>query len=136
MSVIIENVAMPRNCKECPFLYDGDACYALNRPDSVVLPLVCNSASTEYKLNEFPYWEKRVDWCPLKPERKTGRWTETCEFHGDTNVVSHKALACSVCNVAFIGGYGYGIKEMLEDFRYCPNCGAKMEEDHVQDTPQ
>ena len=71
-----------------------------------------------------------------EPERKTGRWTETCEFHGDTNVVSHKALACSVCNVAFIGGYGYGIKEMLEDFRYCPNCGAKMEEDHVQDTPQ
>lgn len=65
MSVMIKGMKMPKTCAECPFLYDGDACYAMNKRDSIWLPLVINSASTEYKINQFPYKEKRVDWCPL-----------------------------------------------------------------------
>ena len=65
MSVLIKNMQMPKNCKECPFLYDGNACYAMNLPISPFLPLVCNGSTDEYKLNEFPFEEKRVDWCPL-----------------------------------------------------------------------
>lgn len=65
MSVLIKGIQMPKNCKECPFLLDDDACYAVNKPNSWFLPLVCNGSTDEYPLNEFPYWEKRVDWCPL-----------------------------------------------------------------------
>lgn len=45
----------------------------------------------------------------ILPERKTGRWIPN--RHTDT-------VLCSVC------GKCYGDK-----YRYCPNCGAKMEED-------
>ena len=65
MSVLVKGVQMPKNCKECPFLLDNDACYAMNKPNAMFLPLVCNGSTDEYPLNEFPYWEKRVDWCPL-----------------------------------------------------------------------
>lgn len=65
MSVLIKDMNMPRNCAECPFLYDGNACYAVNEPDSLFLPLVCNGRTGEYLVNEFPFHEKRVDWCPL-----------------------------------------------------------------------
>lgn len=66
MSVIVDGIDMPKNCAECPFLYDWDACYAMNRPDSSFLPLVINGSTNEYRINEFPYKEKRVDWCPLR----------------------------------------------------------------------
>ena len=51
-----------------------------------------------------------------------GHWIETEENHGFDDEVRNKALACSVCRVAFrISDY-----EQIEDFRYCPNCGADM----------
>jgi hypothetical protein len=65
MSVLIKDMDMPRNCAECPFLYDGNACYAVNEPDAMFLPLVCNGHTGEYLVGEFPFHEKRVDWCPL-----------------------------------------------------------------------
>ena len=64
-----------------------------------------------------------------EPERKKGKWIETDEYHGFNDEVNHKAIACSVCKVAFNGWYGYGVEEMIEDFRYCPNCGAYMREE-------
>ena len=62
-------------------------------------------------------------------EPKKGNWIETDEYHGFNDEVNHKAIACSVCKVAFNGWYGYGVEEMIEDFRYCPNCGADMREE-------
>lgn len=51
-----------------------------------------------------------------------GKWIETEENHGFDDEVRNKALACSVCRVAFrISDYA-----QIEDFRYCPNCGADM----------
>lgn len=66
MSVVIRGMEMPKSCAECPFLYDGDACYAENRPDSIFLPLCSNSESNEWRLGQFPYDKMRVDWCPLE----------------------------------------------------------------------
>lgn len=54
-----------------------------------------------------------------------GKWIETEENHGFDNEVRNKALSCSVCRVAFrISDYA-----QIEDFRYCPNCGARMDEE-------
>lgn len=54
-----------------------------------------------------------------------GKWIETEENHGFDDEVRNKALACSVCKVAFrISDY-----EQIEDFRFCPNCGARMDEE-------
>lgn len=60
-------IDMPQNCAQCPFIYDKDACYAMNKPTGLWLPLVCNGSTGEYGINKFPYEEKRVDWCPLRP---------------------------------------------------------------------
>lgn len=91
MSVIIEGIDMPKNCAECPFLYGDDACYAMNRPDAWFLPLVCNGSGGEYKINEFPYKEKRVDWCPLidaseefMKHYRQGKADAIAELNGET----------------------------------------------------
>lgn len=73
MSVIVDGIDMPKNCSECPFLYDDDACYAMNKSGGWFLPLVCNGTTNEYKINEFPYKEKRVDWCPLREVEENGK---------------------------------------------------------------
>ncbi len=53
---------------------------------------------------------------------KRGHWIETEEYHGFDNEVRNKALSCSVCRVAFrISDYA-----QIEDFKFCPNCGADM----------
>jgi len=65
MSVLVKKMEMPKNCMECPFLYDGNACYAMNKPNGMFLPLVCNGSTNEYPINKFPFEGKRVDWCPL-----------------------------------------------------------------------
>ena len=63
-----------------------------------------------------------VDAVPVK----RGHWIETEENHGFDDEVRNKALSCSVCRVAFrISDYA-----LIEDFRYCPNCGADMRETH------
>lgn len=66
MSVVIRGMEMPKNCAECPFLYDGDSCYAENRQDYLWLPICSNSTSSEWRLGQFPFDKMRVDWCPLE----------------------------------------------------------------------
>ena len=81
---------------------------------------------------DFPYLsettlEELIDKAPTvdaEPVRH-GKWIKTEEFHGYENEIRHKGLACSVCNVAFrVSDY-----ELIEDFRYCPNCGARMDKE-------
>ncbi|MBR2556283.1 MAG: hypothetical protein IKE94_15660 [Aeriscardovia sp.] len=112
------DMGMPQNCAECPFLYDSDACYAVNKRNGRWLPLVINSASTEYKINQFPYKEKRVDWCPLM-EVKHGKWIKA-----DSQQYFRKHYPCFTCSEC-----GYR-KDSQKKWNYCPNCGAKMDADH------
>lgn len=49
----------------------------------------------------------------VQPEQKAGRWIETKHDLYDYFI-------CSECCAGFTDGF---------QFRYCPNCGAKMEED-------
>jgi len=71
----------------------------------------------EYKYsNATKYLYDRIDRLPsIKQEPKTGRWIKTIGENGVTSVVR-----CSECGFE-------DNRYML--FRYCPSCGAKMEEE-------
>ena len=49
---------------------------------------------------------------PAEPERKKGKWIKL--YAGN--------YKCSVCG----DWWGNDDNEMVEDFKYCPNCGADM----------
>lgn len=114
------DIEMPKNCKECPFLCDNDACYAVNKPNAMFIPLVCNGSTDEYPLNEFPYWEKRVDWCPLQ-EVKHGNWD--IEISHDGYQATYR---CSECGHQFKWLYDPHFPPV---FNYCQKCGAYMRTD-------
>lgn len=72
--VLIKGMEMPKSCGDCPFLYDHDACYLSGMWSEMQFMLLCfNGHTDEYKLGEFPFKEKRVDWCPLVEVPTHGR---------------------------------------------------------------
>ena len=113
--IVINDFKMPKNCKECPFLLDDDACYAVNKPNSKFLPLVCNGSTDEYPVNKFPYWEKRVDWCPLEEvpdeEPKKAQW----EYYPALYAYGVPHYKCSLC--------GHQVQYRTP---FCPGCGSEM----------
>lgn len=62
---------------------------------------------------------------PVLPQIKRGKWIETSLTPisgGDFN----RGFKCSCCDYVTV----------VDDFNYCPNCGAKMEvEDDIDNTP-
>lgn len=46
----------------------------------------------------------------VQPEQKTGRWSNAVKYCGE--------FVCTNCNMLCY----------TNEYRYCPNCGAKMEE--------
>ena len=82
-NLLIKNCEMPKSCGDCPFLYDHDACYLSGMWHDMRFMLFCfNGHTDEYRLGEFPFKEKRVDWCPLVDVSKShriglrGEWEE------------------------------------------------------------
>ena len=98
-------------------LIDADALIEKLRRDPVGKMLIEN-----YNLDNFINGRPTIE-----PEQKRGKWIETLEFHGiydEVVIFPGRAYACSVCKVAFpTRDY------TVEDFRYCPNCGARMGEE-------
>lgn len=69
--------------------------------------------------NTCEYWDGESNFCALcrpfaQPEQKHGRWIKL--YHGN--------YKCSECG----DWWGNDDNEMVEDFKFCPNCGARMEE--------
>ncbi len=52
----------------------------------------------------------------IKPERKPGKWEPVVVFDGYVD------FRCSACH-----RYRFHNGEMRKKYKYCPNCGAKME---------
>ena len=52
-----------------------------------------------------------------KPERKRGKWIGIDDY-------PHEDWECNRC-----GGIVYETQTPYEEYKYCPNCGAKMEVD-------
>ena len=86
----------------------------LNRLEGYVLRLP--SAQPE------PSMEQCACCVLCKPERKKGKWIPIC---------GNKACICSECNEEYDHTY-----EFIENWNFCPNCGADMrgEADEVRAT--
>ena len=102
MSVLIKGYKMPKNCLECPLQYGGWCNVSPPDIDERVAPTTDEAA------------QGRAEWCPLIEVSADvapvvhGRWNWT------GSVVWWK---CSVCEC-----------EGYENFKFCPHCGAKMDE--------
>ena len=67
----------------------------------------------------------KADWCKwvlkqlpsAQPERKAGKWIK----HISDIYPADSTMECNVCHAE---------QTLLCDDNYCPNCGAKMEDDH------
>ena len=59
-----------------------------------------------------------------EPERKKGKWEEK-EVEASTAIDEWQSARCSVCGKYHTTPYVY----YFDEFNYCPNCGAKMEEE-------
>lgn len=107
MSVLI-NMDMPESCDDC-ILNNGITCYALPdyREDGVV-----------------GRTDDRPDWCPLVPAAdvrpvERGKWTDHRTIEHDGN------WYCSACGKEITIYMG---PDRPDRYRFCPNCGACMEE--------
>lgn len=69
------------------------------------------------------YAREIIDNAPTIEERPTGEWIEKEEPFGWSDI---KVAYCSVCNHSWALGE-LSIEEVKEDFKFCPNCGARME---------
>lgn len=56
--------------------------------------------------------------------RPQGKWDEICEPFGWDDILSAR---CSVCGESYPYPEETGFNDIVEMFKYCPNCGAKME---------
>lgn len=62
-----------------------------------------------------------------QPERKTGKWN--AYYHGINETPSF-TYSCNQCG--YSAPYGlYGGKYSQKEWNFCPNCGAKMESEDV-----
>lgn len=66
-----------------------------------------------------------LDLPPVNPkEPKTGRW-EWVQYDGNPNIGNWH---CSECRTIFIEGTIKKEKDSTPFYKYCPQCGAKMQE--------
>lgn len=61
---------------------------------------------------------------PVYLERSQGQWDEIREPFGWDDILSAR---CSVCGESYPYPEDTGFNDIVEMFKYCPNCGAKME---------
>ncbi len=91
--LLIKGMDMPKSCGDCPFLYDHDACYVSGMWNDMRFMLLCfNGHTDEYKLGEFPFKEKRVDWCPLVEVPTHGRLIDASVLYEKTAEWEAQAL--------------------------------------------
>ena len=64
----------------------------------------------------------RIEMLPtVQPERKTGRW-----IYGESEV-GNDGYYCSECGNFVPWIYEESAMNFIREYKFCPNCGAKME---------
>lgn len=82
-----------------------------------------NKEELEKALNyDRGQYEKGYADAKRKYARPTGEWVETEEPCGWSDLTCYE---CSICKHSWALG-DLSIEDVKEDFKFCPNCGAKM----------
>lgn len=73
--------------------------------------------------------ERKVDYMiqgSSEPTKATGRWIEKEVFDNSSAVIDEwQSAKCSACGLYHTTPYMY----YFDNFNFCPNCGARMEDD-------
>lgn len=88
--------------------------------------LISRQALCEYALNQKDksITPNEIMRFPSAETAKHGEWIEKMWFHCVYDELPRIAYVCSECHVAFPAD-----DYLVENFRYCPHCGAKMDEE-------
>lgn len=80
----------------------------------------CFKLKDEYRKE----WESIKDLPSVTPQQKTGRWIEL-----DSDEDKYDVIKCPCCKHTFtVDSYHWtDIGFVKDDFKYCPNCGKRME---------
>ena len=84
--------------------------------------LIENKFKNDISYNAFKNLVKRQPSVDVQPVRH-GHWIETTEQSG---WIEEECAECSECSNTFVLGE-YTIDDIRELFKYCPNCGARMD---------
>lgn len=113
-------------CGECKYMMPNGRCSVF--ADSSIRPSAsdyCSNAERRQDVEDSTKELKKVP--PVEPELKHGKWIKNEGRHG---------WHCSECMKDNCYAYAWssetrseaGLQEVLQDY-YCPNCGAKMDEE-------
>ena len=102
------------------------------------------STQPEYRLDEWctdcKEYDKERHCCPrwnrvirdtlqdVQPERKTGRWI----YGEDEHCID--GYHCDKCGFFVPWDYVHKFINYIEDYNFCPNCGAKMKQEAEDET--
>lgn len=112
MSILIRGMDMPTNCKECRLTYDSSWCLLLDEPNERVKGGLMWKRCAE---------TGRLEDCPLVTVPPHGHWRGEYDGYADGNPC-YDMWYCSECDY-------YVEDDSYPEYKYCPNCGAKMDGD-------
>lgn len=84
-------------------------------------------SSNELSINEIFH---AIERCPIH-KTPEGYWKEQEEPFGPYNEIS--VACCSECGESYVLGE-MGIDDVIREFHFCPNCGAKMQKEEPDAT--
>ena len=100
-------------------LIDGDA---LQEKLTKKKPGPANARYTEGFNDALLRFKSMIHTAPtIEPERRTGRWVKV---NGKT------AINCSAC---YHCSWSRSFEDTVKRFNFCPNCGARMEDNNESD---
>lgn len=105
MSVIIHGMEMPQRCCDCNLLNERHfTCEAFD--------------DIRYVEKDIEIEDGRPEWCPME-ECKSGYFVGEYDGYADGAPV-YDMWSCSAC------GHYFDEFDEMPSYKYCPNCGAKM----------
>ena len=134
------------SCPECSFNKGEDGCLLAKRLDEIeIIPEPCKDVVNRQAEIDALVKRTGLSWENLKiihpmfcvlenlpsvqPERKTGRW-----IYGEDDVAMCDGYHCSECGFFVPWDYKRKFIDYIEDYNFCPHCGADMRgEKHADD---
>lgn len=86
---------------------------------------ICDESTESYTNGLTDAYNLILQLPSAQPERKKGKWNERKVFDTEgSDIEEMQSAKCSVCGKYHTTPYLY----FFDNFNYCPNCGARMEQ--------